>query len=586
MKKFIPVLFLSTLLFSCSPAPTTEPSKSAEPTISENSIVSNKSPNYYPNVSQSATPSTAPTVAPSSAASYMPMPAASAAASVAPVSASTAPTSVAGNYVADESIQNQAPSIMKPSTAPNTEQYDKIFENSFLDPYKDPLSTFSIDVDTASYSNIRRFLTSGAKPPKDAVRIEEMINYFTYDYPQPTDGTPFSINIETNTSPWKEGNKIVSIGLQGKKISKDNMPPANIVFLIDTSGSMSDYNKLPLLKEAFKILTKEMREQDKVSIVTYAGSAGLALPPTSGANKDAIISALDNLESRGSTAGAQGIIQAYETAKQSFIKGGNNRVILATDGDFNVGISTDDELVKLIEQKRQEGIFLSVLGFGMGNYKDSKIEKLADKGNGNYAYIDNLNEAKKVFSSQLAGTLLTIAKDVKIQIEFNPAKVKSYRLIGYENRLLNKEDFNDDKKDAGELGAGHTVTALYEIEPNNGSSNVDPLKYQPNTSSDNFKSSEIMTVKFRYKEPNQEQSKLLVKALTDGQNDSFSKNINFASAVAGFGMLLRDSGYKGNLTYAKVLELANKYKDQDIEGYRKEFIDLVSKANEIDNRRY
>ncbi|MFN4151730.1 MAG: vWA domain-containing protein, partial [Candidatus Sericytochromatia bacterium] len=393
----------------------------------------------------------------------------------------------------------------------NTEEYDRIYENPFLEVLKNPLSTFSIDVDTASYANLRRFIKSNSVPPKDAVRIEEMINYFSYNYPQPEGKDPFSINVNISDCPWKAENKLLHIGLQGKKIDVSKLPPSNIVFLIDTSGSMSDENKLPLLKESFKLLVNQMRENDKVSIVTYAGSAGVVLEPTSGDKKEKIIEALDRLESGGSTAGGEGIELAYKVAEENLKANGNNRVVLATDGDFNVGPSSDGELVRMIEEKRKKGVFLSVLGLGMGNYKDSKMEQLADKGNGNYGYIDTLSEAKKIFVKQMGGTLFTIAKDVKLQLEFNPTKVKSYRLIGYENRVMRNEDFNDDKKDAGELGSGHSVTALYEVVPADGKDIKTELKYQDIKIKPESKvSDEFMTVKFRYKAPNEDTSKLIV----------------------------------------------------------------------------
>lgn len=469
----------------------------------------------------------------------------------------------------------------------NTEEYDRIYENEFLESTKNPLSTFSIDVDAASYSNIRRFLNNGQKPPKDAVRTEELINYFTYDYPQPKDKHPFSITTEVSRCPWNNDNKLVLIGLQGKKIENEDIPASNLVFLIDVSGSMAEPNKLPLVKSAFRLLVKQLRPDDRVAIVVYASNTGLVLPSTEGNEKEAILSAIDNLSAGGSTAGGAGIQLAYKVAKENFIKGGNNRVILATDGDFNVGISSTEELVQMIEEKRDQGIFLSVLGFGMGNYKDSKMERLADKGNGNYSYIDNILEAKKVFVGQMAGTLFTIAKDVKIQIEFNPSEVKAYRLIGYENRILNKEDFNDDKKDAGELGAGHTVTALYEIIPagnRSGQPGVDPLKYQkePEVSKSQY-SDELLTVKFRYKKPNESESKLITKVLKDEDYsiDQASNNLMFACAVAEFGMLLRDSEFKGNSSYNDVIALAKKAKGDDDEGYRAEFIKLVESCELI-----
>ena len=458
----------------------------------------------------------------------------------------------------------------------NTEEYANITENIFLETIKNPLSTFSIDVDTASYSNIRRYITNNQLPPKDAVRIEEMINYFTYNYPEPEGDRPFSVNLEMTQSPWNIQNKIVKIGIQGKKISNKKMPPANIVFLIDTSGSMEDENKLPLLKSAYKLLLDQLREEDKISIVAYAGSAGVVLEPTSASNKTKILDALDNLQAGGSTAGGEGIALAYKLAEDSFIKNGNNRVILATDGDFNVGTSSDGELVRMIEKEREKGVFLSVLGFGMGNYKDSKMEQLADKGNGNYAYIDTIKEAKKVFVSQLGGTLLTIAKDVKLQLEFNPTKVKAYRLIGYENRALKNEDFNDDKKDAGDLGSGHTVTALYEIVPAgvNSSSikSVDQLKYQTVEKTSSSNTNETLTVKLRYKEPKASTSQLITKVLnTDSKNPS--KDLKFAMAVAEMGLIMRGSEFKGNSSISNVIKLADNTTSDE---YRKEFIQLVN----------
>lgn len=470
---------------------------------------------------------------------------------------------------------------------PNTENYNIIYENPFLEVTQNPLSTFSIDVDTASYSNIRRFINDQQLPPKDAVRIEEMINYFTYDYPQPEGNDPFSINMELSDSPWNKDNKIVHIGLQGKKIELKNMPDSNLVFLVDTSGSMEDENKLPLLKSAFKLLVNQLRPNDRVSLVTYAGSAGVVLPSTPGSEKGKILDALDRLSAGGSTAGGEGIQLAYKVAAENFIKNGNNRVILATDGDFNVGVSSDSELVRMIEVKRDQGTFLSVLGFGTGNYKDSKMEQLADKGNGNYAYIDNIKEAKKVFVDQMGGTLLPIAKDVKLQIEFNPVKVKAYRLIGYENRMLNNEDFNNDKKDAGELGAGTTVTALYEIIPANVAASlpeVDKLKYQETViKEESIGTNEMMNLKFRYKDPNDSVSKLITKSIDDksiGLNKT-SDNFRFSAAVAGFGLLLRDSQYKGDINFQKVLDLAINAKGQDKEGYRDEFIKLVQSVSSL-----
>lgn len=463
----------------------------------------------------------------------------------------------------------------------NTEEYDGVTENIFKDVVKDPLSTFSIDVDEASYTNVRRFINNGQQPPKDAVRIEEMINYFDYDYTQPSAEHPFNIITEISTAPWNEKHKLVHIGLQGKSIPTENLPSSNLVFLIDVSGSMSDVNKLPLLKSSFKMLVNELRPQDYVSIVVYAGAAGVVLEPTSGKDKEKIISSLDNLQAGGSTAGGAGIQLAYNLAEKHFKKEGNNRVILATDGDFNVGESSNESMEKLIEQKRKSGVFLTVLGFGMGNYKDSKMEILADKGNGNYAYIDNITEAKKVLVNEFGGTLFTIAKDVKLQVEFNPAKVAAYRLVGYENRMLKSEDFNNDKKDAGELGSGHTVTALYEVIPVGVKSdffNVDQLKYQKTDVTKVAESSdELMTVKFRYKQPDGDVSKLIVHPMKDKQISlsNTSDNFRWSAAVAAFGMLLRESEYANHYSYEKVVQLAQSARGKDEEGYRVEFVNMV-----------
>lgn len=469
----------------------------------------------------------------------------------------------------------------------NTEEYDAVHEIGFRDATKNPLSTFSIDVDAASYSNIRRFINNGQRPPKDAVRIEEMVNYFDYDYRQPEGEHPFEVITEVSTAPWNPKHRLVHIGLQGKVIPTKDLPASNLVFLIDVSGSMSDANKLPLLKSSLKMLVEQLREQDHVAIVVYAGAAGLVLEPTSGADKKRIIDALDRLEAGGSTAGGEGIELAYATAKKHFKSNGNNRVILATDGDFNVGESSNASMERLIEQKRKDGIFLTVLGYGMGNYKDSKMEVLADKGNGNYAYIDNIIEARKVLVNEFGGTLFTIAKDVKLQIEFNPTNVKAYRLIGYENRMLANEDFNNDKKDAGELGSGHTVTALYEIVPvgvETPVDSIDPLKYQKPTASPRASySNELMTIKLRYKQPDGEVSKLITHTLNDGEValSKTSENYRWSAAVAGFGMILRESEYANQYTYAQVLQLANGARGKDQEGYRVEFINLVKAMNQV-----
>jgi Ca-activated chloride channel family protein len=467
----------------------------------------------------------------------------------------------------------------------SAEKYAEIDENPFLETNKAPLSTFSIDVDTASYANVRRYLNEGNRPPKDAVRIEELINYFEYDYPQPVGNVPFSVTNEIAVCPWNAKHKLVSIGLQGKKVSLDDTPPSNLVFLLDVSGSMNDPDKLPLLKQGLKVLVNQLKPQDRVAIAVYAGSSGLVLPSTN--DKNEIISALNNLEAGGSTNGGQGIKLAYKVAEENFISNGNNRVILATDGDFNVGLQNDDELVRLIEQKRQSNIYLSVLGFGTGNLNDSMMEKLADKGNGNYAYIDSADEARKALGKQVAGTLYTIAKDVKIQVEFNPNKVSGYRLIGYENRLMAARDFNDDKKDAGEIGAGHSVTALYEVVPagvavENDGIELKYSKVQPSETSD--LNNEMLTVKLRYKEPNADESKLLQIGLLDRSNtvENASDNLKFASAVAEFGLLLRNSRYKGSSSFSNVLNRANNSLGNDLKGYRNEFIELVRKARNFD----
>lgn len=485
-------------------------------------------------------------------------------------------------------LLNYSPGNIMEGQEFNTEDYDGITENRFRKVNDEPLSTFSIDVDGASYSNVRRMINYGQLPPAGAVRVEEFINYFKYKYPQPTNNDPFSINTEMSVCPWNKQHKLVMIGLQGKQIATDKLPPSNLVFLIDVSGSMSDPNKLPLVKASLKLLVDQLREQDNVAIVVYAGAAGLVLPSTSGMNKEKIIAAIDKLEAGGSTAGGAGIQLAYNVAKQQFKKGGNNRVILCTDGDFNVGMSSDDDMERLIEQERKSGVFLTVLGYGMGNYKDNKMQKLADKGNGNHAYIDGMNEAKKVLVNEFGGTMFTIAKDVKLQIEFNPALVQGYRLVGYENRMLNKEDFNNDKKDAGELGSGHTVTALYEIIPVGVESDfledVDELKYQklPKNKKSEWKN-EIMTIKFRYKEPDGDVSKLIVHPVTDEKVavDQTSENFRFVCAVAQFGMLLRNSEFKADASYEKVLKLATGSLGKDEEGYRAEFIKLVQHVTSI-----
>lgn len=467
----------------------------------------------------------------------------------------------------------------------NTEDYSPIAENRFHKATDTPLSTFSIDVDAASYSNMRRFLKNGQMPPADAVRIEEMINYFDYQYPQPTGEHPFEVVAEMSECPWQPEHRLLHIGLKGREIATDKLPPSNLVFLIDVSGSMDSPNKLPLLQSAFRLLVNQLRPQDKVAMVVYAGAAGLVLEPTEGNDKQKILDALQRLQAGGSTAGGAGIRLAYDVARQHFVKGGNNRVILATDGDFNVGAGSDADMVRLIEQERKSGVFLTVLGFGMGNYKDNKMQQLSNAGNGNHAYIDDIDEAKKVLVEEFGGTLFTIAKDVKIQIEFNPAQVAGYRLIGYENRLLNKEDFNDDKKDAGELGAGHTVTALYEIVPAGVKSDllgsVDPLKYQKDTPTKPAAgSTETATIKLRYKQPDGDKSMLLerVVAGTPVPAAKSSDNFRWSAAVAEFGMLLRNSEFKGKATFEQCIQLAKKARGDDEKGYRQECVRLMETA--------
>jgi len=472
----------------------------------------------------------------------------------------------------------------------STAAYDHIEENPFLEAKANPLSTFSIDVDTASYSNVRRFINEGALPPKDAVRVEELINYFTYDYPQPNDDKPFSVQADVAGCPWEASHRLVRIGLKGKEIAADKRGASNLVFLLDVSGSMMPPERLPLVKQAMRLLTEKLTENDRVAIVVYAGNSGLVLPSTTGDHKEQILDALENLQAGGSTNGAEGIQLAYSVAQKNFIKGGVNRVILATDGDFNVGVTSQGDLIRVIQEKAKDGVFLSVLGVGTDNLKDSTMQKLADKGNGNYAYLDSLDEARKVLVQQMNGTLVTIAKDVKIQVEFNPARVQSYRLIGYEKRILRKEDFNNDKIDAGEIGAGHTVTALYEVVPAGAAVDpaasvppVDRLKYGSGEATPASASSELMTVKLRYKKPDGDKSELLERVVTDS-DAGFAKaspDLKFAAAVAEFGMLLRDSEHKGKASLGAVIEWAQEGKGADPHGYRQGFIDLVRKAQTL-----
>jgi len=470
----------------------------------------------------------------------------------------------------------------------NTEAYAAVRENEFVTAKDNPLSTFSIDVDTASYSNVRRFLDDEIRPPAGAIRTEELINYFRYNYPQPTGDDPFSVNLEVSRAPWNPERELVRIGLKGRELPAEERGPANLVFLIDVSGSMDEPNKLPLLQRSLSALVENLSDEDRVAIVTYAGSSGLVLAPTEGAKKREILEAISNLRAGGSTHGSEGIRLAYETAREQFHEDGNNRVILCTDGDFNVGVTNESELQKLIEKERESGVFLSVLGFGTGNLNDSTMELLANKGNGNYAYIDSISEGRKVLVEQMGSTLFTIAKDVKIQVEFNPARVAGYRLIGYENRLLAKEDFNDDKKDAGEIGAGHTVTALYEIIPVGqavpGSPSVDPLKYQRPEEDSASASNELLTVKLRYKAPDGDKSKLIEIPLEADEIPAFdaaSEDFRFASAVAAFGMKLRGSPDAGKITWSQIQDIARGALGNDPGSYRAEFLTLIEKAKTL-----
>lgn len=489
--------------------------------------------------------------------------------------------------LSEQELDKKLNIIRKNPVQTTQEDYDAFVENAFESPKTAPLSTFSIDVDNASYTNIRRFLNNGQQVPKDAVRVEEMVNFFKYNYPQPKNEHPFSINTEVSASPWNSQNKVLKIGLQGKNIPIEDLPSSNLVFLIDVSGSMDDMNKLPLLKQSMKILVNELRPNDKVAIVVYAGAAGMVLPPTSGNEKKAIIKALDKLEAGGSTAGGAGIELAYKIATENFIKSGNNRVILATDGDFNVGSSSNSDMEQLIEEKRKTGVFLTCLGYGMGNYKDSKMEILADKGNGNYAYIDNIQEANRFLGKEFKGSMFAIAKDVKIQIEFNPKQVQAYRLIGYENRKLRPEDFKNDAIDAGELGSNHTVTALYEIIPAGVKSdylNVQPddLKYtQTETSSNNY-SGELATIKFRYKKPDGDKSIEMVQIINNKSVslDRASDDFKFSTAVAWFGLKLRDSKLISDKSSEAIAELAQQGMSFDKGGYKAEFIRLIETSEQ------
>ncbi len=466
------------------------------------------------------------------------------------------------------------------------ESYKEFEENNFLSPYEHPLSTFSIDVDAASYSNVRRYINKGELPPVDAVRIEEMINYFSYEYPQPDGADPVRISTEVGACPWNSQNRLIKIGLKAKEIPSDKLPLSNFVFLIDASGSMYGPGRLGLVKSSLKLLLNNLRDDDRVAIVAYAGAAGEVLPSTSAKDRQKIVEALDGLTAGGSTAGGAGIQLAYKIAKENFIKNGNNRVILCTDGDFNVGVSSNKGLEELITEQRKSGVFLSVLGYGMGNYKDDKMQTLAQAGNGNHAYIDNLQEANRVLVNEFGATMYAVAKDVKLQIEFNPEKVQAYRLIGYETRLLNNEDFNDDTVDAGEMGAGHTVTAFYEIVPVGVNSNVfqpgnvDPLKYQKpkESETDIINSPDMLLVKLRYKPIDSDVSSKVEQSVVDNGNNSVSQDFRFASSVAMMGLLLRDSKYKADASYDKLIEQANLGLNNDDLGYRREFARMAGTA--------
>jgi Ca-activated chloride channel homolog len=468
----------------------------------------------------------------------------------------------------------------------NTEAYSHLRDNPFILVAQDPRSTFSVDVDTASYSIVRRFLNGGQLPPRDAVRIEELINYFTYAYPPPADGRPFAVHLDAAACPWTPAHRLVRIGIKGQEIARGERPPANLVFLLDVSGSMNAPDKLPLVQASLRLLVEELRPEDRVAIVVYAGASGLVLPSTRATDKTAILSAIESLSPGGTTHGSAGIRLAYETAAEGFIQGGVNRVVLATDGDFNVGVTSEGELVRLIEEKAKSGVFLTALGFGQGNLKDATLEKLADHGNGNYAYVDTLAEARKVLVEQAGGTLVTIAKDVKLQVEFNPSKVQAFRLVGYENRVLAHQDFNDDRRDAGEIGAGHTVTALYEIVPPGvdiAVPGVDPLKYQRPAPRAGSGSGELLTLKLRYKRPDGDDSALMEVALPD-EGEAFADapaDFRFAAAVAAFGMTLRDSPYKGEADLARALAWARASLGDDTDGIRAEFVTLVERARRL-----
>ncbi|MDD3036692.1 von Willebrand factor type A domain-containing protein [Bacteroides sp.] len=497
-------------------------------------------------------------------------------------------TSVRVEDLRQTSISNALAGNVQGIIGMTSEEYKSINENGYKEVSDAPLSTFSIDVDAASYSNMRRFINRGELPPADAVRTEELVNYFTYEYPKPTGNDPVKITIEAGDCPWNTTHRLVRIGLKAKEILTDNLPASNLVFLIDVSGSMWGAERLDLVKSSLKMLVNNLRDKDKVAIVTYAGVADVKMESVSGSDKQKIREAIDELIARGSTAGGAGIQLAYNIAKKNFISNGNNRIILCSDGDFNVGVSSEEDLERLIEKERKSGVFLTVLGYGMGNYKDSKIQTLAEKGNGNHAYIDNLQEANRVLVGEFGGTLHTVAKDVKLQVEFNPSLVQTYRLIGYESRLLKDEDFNNDAKDAGDIGAGHTVTALYEVIPvgvkNDYLGKVDDLKYQKKEKKmvKSTGSDELLTVKLRYKSADKDVSKKIELPFVDSKGNNVSSDFKFASAVAMFGQLLRNSDFKGDATYDQVIDLAKQGLNNDEKGYRREFVRLAEATKGIE----
>lgn len=488
---------------------------------------------------------------------------------------------------ASVSAGSAAPTFVRPQEAWNTEAYDPIAENRFVAAAQRPLSTFSIDVDRASYTNVRRFLREGRRPPQDAVRVEEMINYFAYDYPEPRGGHPVSLSVASGDAPWQPLHRLVRIGLRSRAIEMEGLPPSNLVFLVDVSGSMAPPDRLPLARRALRLLVEQLRPEDRVALVVYAGAAGVVLPSTPGSEKETILDAIERLEAGGATAGGAGLRLAYEIARQNHLEGGNNRVVLATDGDFNIGPSSDGEMVRLVEAHRAQGTHLTVLGFGRGNLKDAKMEKLAGHGNGNYAYIDDLAEARRALVAEAGATLLTVASDVKLQVEFNPARVRAYRLIGYENRLLADEDFNDDARDAGDLGAGHSVTALYEVVPAGVEGTValrgvDARRYAapPPAAAPRDGADELAFVKLRYRRPGEPTSRLL-QLPVPGRGGAATGELGFAAAVAGFGMLLRDSEHRGTFGVDDVLRLARASRGPDADGRRAEFIDLVQQYRRL-----